>query len=67
VRSHFGVAARSALFHLQFTLNGKHLMAGCLAVAPKAQVNSRLPHTELVKRDLGQPMMPLSCGHTEPF
>jgi hypothetical protein len=44
VRPPFASAARAALFDLQFTLNGKHLMAGSLAVAPEAQVHSRLPH-----------------------
>src|SRR5262245_43801641 len=47
--------SRSALFHIEFALNGKHVMEGCLALAPKAEVNPGFAHAELVKRDLRQP------------
>src|SRR5262249_38661715 len=52
VPSRFVTATRPALFHLHLTLDGQHLMAGRLAIAPEAQVSSCLPYAELVKHDL---------------
>src|SRR5262249_15443020 len=54
-RSPIPGATRSPLLHLQFTLDRKHLMPGHFTVSPEAQIHARLPHAELVQRDLRQP------------
>jgi hypothetical protein len=41
--SRFAGAACSALFHIEFALDGKYVIPSCLAVAPKAQVRACLP------------------------